>query len=217
MMQHLQTDILISATPQQIWDVLIIIGVSIVGLIKEDFRDKHILLPYDMLIYKEYWRIITSGFVHGNTTHLLLNSMTFFFFSFMVEVKIGHLEFAVLYLASLLISNAFVVLRYYNDTGYDGSLGASGAISGVVLAAVMLNPHLTFGIPIVSDYLPFLTLPAYIAAGIYILYTTISMFLPINHTINHLAHLTGACAGIALSFLLKPGLYDFLVESFKYV
>ncbi|MEL6696897.1 MAG: rhomboid family intramembrane serine protease [Bacteroidota bacterium] len=197
--------------------LVLITGVSIWGLLREDFRDKHTLLPYDMLVYKEYWRMVTSGFVHGNTTHLLLNGITLFFFSFMVEAKIGHLEFAILYLASLLISNGFVVLRYYNDTTYEGSLGASGAISGIVLAAVMMNPHLTFGIPILSDYLPFLTLPAYLAAGIYILYTLISMFLPVKQSINHLAHLTGALAGVGLSFLLKPGLYDFLVESFKYI
>ncbi|MEM9897741.1 MAG: rhomboid family intramembrane serine protease [Bacteroidota bacterium] len=197
--------------------LIILLGISIWGLIKEDFRDKLILVPYDMMIYKEYWRIFTSGFVHGNINHMLLNGITYFFFAFLVEARMGHWQFAALFVASLLISNGFVVWRYYQDSSYEGTLGASGAISGIVLGAVLLNPHLTFGIPIISDFLPFLTLPAYMAAGIYILYSAISIFLPVKQTINHLAHLTGALAGIGLSFLLKPGLLGLLEESFRYV
>lgn len=194
--------------------MLLTVVVSILGLINEHFRDKNLLVPYDTLVYKEYWRVFTSGFVHGNPMHLMMNMVTFFFFSFMLEHRLGHVEFAALYLSSLIVSNLMVLLRYRNDSSYEGSLGASGAISGVVLASVICTPYLKFGFPIISEMYPVLTLPAYVVAGGYVIFSLVFALVPNKMKVNHDAHFWGSVAGIVLVFLLKPGLIVYLERYF---
>jgi membrane associated rhomboid family serine protease len=181
-------------------------AISIWGLINEDLRDKHTLVPYDMIMYKEYYRLLTSGWMHGNVMHLLFNMTTFLFFGFMLEYRLGHWQFALLYLLGLLLSNLIPTFRYRRDTGYEGSVGASGAIAAVVLSAVICNPYLKFGIPILSTEFPILQLPGYIAAAAFVLYSLyFSIRKPLQSQVNHDAHFWGAIAGIGLTFLLKPG------------
>lgn len=181
------------------------IGVSILGLLNENIRDKHTLVPYDMIMYKEYHRMLTSGWMHGNVMHLLFNMITFLFFGFMLEYRLGHWEFGVLYVAGMLVGNLIPTIRFRDDTSYEGSVGASGAISAVVLSAVICNPYLKFGIPFLSDQFPVLQLPSFIAAGGFILYSLYASIRQSSESqVNHDAHLWGALAGIALTFLLKP-------------
>ncbi|MCI4671633.1 MAG: rhomboid family intramembrane serine protease [Bacteroidia bacterium] len=194
---------------------ILTLAISILGLINENFRDKNLLVPYDTLVYKEYWRILTSGFIHGNGMHLLMNMITFFFFSFMLEHRIGHGQFALLYFASLVISNLMVLIRYRKDTAYEGSLGASGAISGVVLASVICAPYLKFGFPVISEMYPILTLPAYVVAGAYVIFSLVFTLVPNKMKVNHDAHFWGSLAGIILVFILKPGLLVYLERYFN--
>lgn len=189
---------------------LLILGISILGLVNEDFRDRHLLLPYDMLVYKEYWRLLTSGFIHGSVAHLSLNMVTFFFFSFILEHRLGHWQFFVFFILALILSNLAVVLRYRQDTAYEGSLGASGAISAVVLGTIICNPYLQFGLPFVSELYPWFTVPGYIVGLLYIVYSLVSMFRKKPMRVNHDAHFWGAIAGIVLTFVLKPNVWTVL-------
>ena len=189
---------------------IITIITSIIGFNRESFLDKHILLPYDMILYKEYWRVITSGFIHGNTFHLVLNMVTYYFFAFMLEHRLGHWEFAVLYISGLMISNIATTLWYKNDTAFDGSLGASGAISAIVLSAVICNPYLKFGLPVLSEMFPILQLPGYVIAAAYLIYSLVNSLRKTELPINHVAHLWGAIAGIIMTFTLKPAVVDVL-------
>ncbi|MEO0895832.1 MAG: rhomboid family intramembrane serine protease [Bacteroidota bacterium] len=193
---------------------IITLIVSIIALVNENFKDKMLLIPYDTVMYKEYWRVLTSGFVHGNIHHLLMNMITFFFFSFMLEHKIGHWQFGTLYFASLLISNGMVMLRYHKDSAYEGTLGASGAISGVVLATVLVAPYLKVGLPVISEMFPILTLPAMIVAFGYLLFSLVFTIVPNKMKVNHDAHFWGAFAGVILAFCLKPGLMMILERYF---
>lgn len=190
--------------------LIIIVGISIWGLLDEDFKDKHILIPYDMLVYKEYWRIITSGFIHGNSLHLMFNMGTFYFFAFILEHRLGHWQFLLLYFLGLILSNLAVVIRHKNDTAYEGTLGASGAISAVVLSTTICNPYLKFGLPYISEVWPVFQLPGFVVAFAFIVYSLANMFRKTEMDINHAAHLWGALAGIALTFILKPGVIDLL-------
>ncbi|MEL6676836.1 MAG: rhomboid family intramembrane serine protease [Bacteroidota bacterium] len=184
--------------------LVITVGLSIWGFKEENFLDKHLLIPYDMLAYKEYWRIITSGFIHGNALHLTMNMVTFYFFAFMLEHRLGHWQFGVLYFLGLFLSNVAVSLKHMKNPSFEGSLGASGAISALVLSAVICNPFLKFGFPIISEMWPILYIPGYILATIYVLYSFINSLRNKEMRVNHDAHLWGALAGIALTFALKP-------------
>lgn len=185
---------------------LLTIGASIWALLDENVKDRHVLIPYDMILYKEYWRLITSAFIHGNYTHLVFNMITFYFFAFMLEDRMGHWQFAVLYFGGLLISQLAVTLIYRSDTAFEGSVGASGAISALVLGAALGNPYLSFGIPMLTDVWPMMQLPGYVLGIGFIIYSLVNALRKQETTINHHAHLWGALAGILLVFLLKPDL-----------
>ena len=189
---------------------ILTIGLSIWALLNEDFKDKLLLIPYDMLMYKEYWRLLTSGFIHGNPLHLSMNIVSFYFFAFILEHRIGHWQFLVLYLLGMLISNIATTIRYKNDTSFEGSLGASGAISAIILSAVIVNPYLNFGLPILTDLFPFLQLPGYIIAIIFLIYSLINSFRTTQMQINHVAHFWGAFSGILLTFMIKPKVVDII-------
>jgi membrane associated rhomboid family serine protease len=178
--------------------------ISLLAFWREDLRDRSLLVPYDAITYREYWRLISSGFIHGHGIHLSFNMVTLLFFGSLLEHRMGHGAFLLLYVSGLLISNIGVTLRYRQDTSYEGTLGASGAISAVVLGVVMLNPFLRIGLPVISDLWPILTAPAWIMGVVYLAYTFVSMFLPRRLPINHDSHWWGAVAGILLTILLKP-------------
>ncbi|MEM7657870.1 MAG: rhomboid family intramembrane serine protease [Bacteroidota bacterium] len=190
--------------PVSLTILFLTLAVSIVALLKEDVRDRLILIPYDMLIYKEYWRLLTAGFIHGNYLHLTFNLTTFYFFAFMLEHRIGHWQFGVLYLAGMLISHLATTVAFRNDSSFEGSLGASGGISALVLAAAFANPYLKFGLPIISTTWPALQLPGYLIGIAYLLYSLVNVFRKSELRLNHQAHLWGAVSGILLIFLLKP-------------
>jgi membrane associated rhomboid family serine protease len=139
--------------------------------------------------------------------HLAFNLLTLFFFSFVLERKLGSGALALIYGLGLLISQGATALRYLRDSGYEGSVGASGAISALVLSAILLQPHLHFGLPWLSERFPFLQLPAPVVGGVYLLYSFVSIFLPprLQFQVNHMAHFSGALAGLLLTLLLRPG------------
>lgn len=189
---------------------ILTIGLSVWALLNEDFKDKLLLIPYDMLMYKEYWRLLTSGFIHGNPLHLSMNIVSFYFFAFILEHRIGHWQFLVLYILGMLISNIATSIRYKNDTSFEGSLGASGAISAIILSAVIVNPYLNFGLPILTDLFPVLQLPGYIIAIVFLIYSLANSFRTTQMQINHVAHFWGAFSGIFLTFMIKPKVVDIL-------
>jgi len=189
---------------------ILTLGLSVWALIHEDLKDKFLLVPYDMIMYKEYWRLLTSGFIHGNPLHLSMNMVSYYFFAFILEHRMGHWQFFLLYILGLAISNIATTLKYKDDTSFEGSLGASGAISAVILSAVIVNPYLNFGIPVLTNIFPFLQIPGYMIAAAFLLYSMVNSFRKSQIQINHVAHFWGAIAGIALTFIIKPRVVDII-------
>jgi membrane associated rhomboid family serine protease len=200
---------------------LVIIGlttlVSLVAFWRDDLQDRHVLVPYDAITYREYWRLLSSGFIHGNGIHLGFNMITLLFFGSLLEHRLGHGAFLLLYVVGLAISSGGVTLRYRQDTSYEGTLGASGAVSAVVLGVIILNPFLRFGLPILSDLWPLLTAPAWVVGVMYLSFTLVSMFLPRRLPINHDSHWWGAMAGILMTVLLKPQALQIMQQVWKQV
>src|ERR1700744_2058221 len=100
--------------------------ITFIAFYNDDFYDRLILQPYNVSRGKYVYTLITSGFIHADWMHLLFNMMTYFFFAFTLETKIGHWQFGVLYMVSLVLSDIPSVLKHKNDLWYR-SLGASGA------------------------------------------------------------------------------------------
>lgn len=198
--------------PSQVSAALIIfvatIVVSLIGLFSAPrLIDRSLFRPYWLLRKQQYSTVISSGLVHADLMHLIFNMMTFYFFAFPLERYIGTVRFAVLYLAGLLVSHAGTYYKQRNNPEY-ACLGASGAISAVLFAAIVYFPNQSlFIIPIPVP------IPAPLFAVGYLAYTWYASRHP-HGRINHDAHLGGALTGLVFVALTDPDAYRDLLRSF---
>jgi len=156
----------------------------------------------------EWYRLITSGFVHANQFHLLFNMVTLYFFGRLVESYLGTWPFVILYFGSELAANLLTLALKRWQRGYS-SLGASGAISGVLLSGCLFQPFSKiFIMPIPIG------IPAFIYAVFYIGYSTFQVRDDVRDGIAHEAHLGGALAGIVFTLLFQPGVLQTFVAQF---
>ena len=171
--------------------LILIVVVSALGLTAApNIIERNLLRPFRVVKNGEYSTLITCGFVHADFMHLLLNCITLYFFGPPLEMTIGTPLFVALYFVTLVVSSAGTVYKQRNNPDY-ASLGASGAINGVLFAFVVYYPMtemIIFPIPI--------PLPATIFALAYLAYTIWSSKQS-RGRINHDAHLDGALTGIA--------------------
>jgi membrane associated rhomboid family serine protease len=186
---------------------LITIVLSLIGLFRSPkLIDRSLFRPYWLLRRKQYATVVTSGFVHADLMHLIFNMMTFYFFAFALERYIGGVRFTILYFAGLAISHAGTWYKQRNNPEY-ASLGASGAISAVLFAAIVFFPDQSlFIIPIPVP------IPAPLFALGYLAYTWYASKHP-HGRINHDAHLGGALTGLAFVALTEPGAYGYLLRN----
>lgn len=184
------------------------IVISLIGLFSSPkLIDSSLFRPYWFLRRKQYSTVIMSGFVHADLMHLIFNMMTFYFFAFPLERYIGSTRLVVLYLAGLLISHAGTYYKQRNNPEY-ACLGASGAISAVLFAAIVYFPDQSlFIIPIPVP------IPAPLFAVGYLAYTWYASKHP-HGRINHDAHLGGALTGLAFVALTEPRAYQYLLRNF---
>jgi membrane associated rhomboid family serine protease len=180
------------------------VAISLLAFYNDELYNKLILQPYNVSKGKYVYTLITSGFIHADWMHLLFNMMTFFFFAFQLEAKIGHWQFGLLYMVSLVLSDLPSVAKHKKDFWYR-SLGASGAISAVVFSYIMFNPF-------DSLYIMFLPIPipAILFGALYLVYCSYASKKGIGN-INHDAHFFGALSGLILTIILIPhSAHDFI-------
>jgi membrane associated rhomboid family serine protease len=179
---------------------------SLAGLYaKPQIIERSLFRPYWFLRRKQYDTIVTSGFVHADLPHLIFNMVTFWFFAFPLERQIGPVRFAVLYFLALAVSDLGTYFKHRIDPQY-ASLGASGAISAVLFAAIVYFPWMKlFIIPIP------LPIPAPLFAVGYVAYSWYSA-RQARGRINHDAHLGGALFGLLFVLLTDPAAFGQLLR-----
>ena len=161
---------------------------------------------------KEYFRILGHAVLHVDWTHLIFNMITLYFFGEFVEeaMKVifnhGKLIFILLYILAAVISSLPSIAKHKNDHWYN-SVGASGAVSAVLFAGILLNPTMKliiFPIPI--------PLPGYVLGLGYLIF---SHYMSKRNTdnINHDAHITGAVFGFFFPLILEPKLFNLFLEN----
>ncbi|MBA4743966.1 MAG: rhomboid family intramembrane serine protease [Muricauda sp.] len=145
-------------------------------------------------------RMVTSGFLHVDISHLFLNMFTLYFFAPVVISWFGSIKFLIIYLVSL-IAGSLLALFFHKDEPYYSAVGASGAVMGVLYAAILLNPDMQLGIMFIP-----IPLPAYVLGIAYLLYSIWGMKSRMGN-IGHTAHFGGAIGGYATTLLFKPELF----------
>jgi membrane associated rhomboid family serine protease len=173
------------------------IVISLLAFSNDNLFDKLILHPYDVSRGKNVYTLITSGFIHNDYMHLFFNMLSYFFFAFQLEATLGHWQFALLYMVSLILSDLPSVIKHKNDLWYR-SLGASGAISAVVFGAILFNPLGKMTILILP-----IPMPAVLFGVLYLVYCSYASKRG-QDNINHDAHLFGALSGVMITILLVP-------------
>lgn len=158
---------------------------------------KFMLHPYTVSKGKNLYTFITSGLIHADYMHLFFNMFTFLFFAFSLERMMGHWQFGLLYLVSLILSDIPSVIKHKHHFWYN-SLGASGAISAVLFSYILFEPLTTIGVM-------FIPMPALVFAVLYLVY---SWYMAKNakDNIGHDAHFFGAITGLIFTVIFVPGI-----------
>lgn len=200
--------------------ILIAINViiSLIGFSNRDFMRQLIMWPYGVKRQKQYYRMVSSGFLHADYMHLFFNMFTLYFFGTNLEyiftqLHLGHeTAYLLLYFLALIVSDFPSYLKHRDDPGYH-SLGASGAVSAVVFAVILFNP---WGAIYIYGAIKISSL---VYAVLYIIYC-IYMGKQSSDNINHDAHLWGALFGLVFAILLvafmNPQAFDLIIEQLKH-
>lgn len=141
----------------------------------------------------EQLRMFTSGFLHADLMHFAFNMYTLYIFAPVVITFMNGFGFFVLYIISLFAGSLLTYSFHKNDYSYR-SIGASGAVTGIVYAAILLAPSMQIWF-----------LPSYIFGIGYLLYSIYGMKAK-NDNIGHTSHFGGAIGGYLYTIVLNPNM-----------
>ncbi len=176
-----------------IWGLILITSlISFLGLQKGKIFEQY---KYNVGAVKngEYYRLLSSGFLHGDFMHLFFNMFSLYLFSGVIFHYFSTTEFLLIYFGSVLAGNIFTQFIFKNKNYYS-AIGASGGVAGIIFASVMLDPaavNINF-------------LPGYLFGALYFGYSVYMLTKNgIGDGIGHAAHLGGAIFGMLYCVALK--------------
>ena len=192
--------------------ILVSIGLSWYAWQNPSLLDKWVFNPVRVSKYNEYYRFITSGFIHADVGHLIFNMFSLYFFGEAMEMFLGGyfgsngtIYYLLLFLAGIVVSDIPTFLKHRNNSNYN-SLGASGGVSALLFAFILLAP-----LQKVCLYFA-ICVPGFIFGGIYMAYSFYESRQN-RGRVNHDAHLYGALFGIVfMAFLLPESIPNFISQ-----
>lgn len=194
--------------------IAITVFISITTMENDTLKNKLMFNAYMINNRKEWYRFFSSGLIHADFMHLGFNMFALYMFGKGVETIYGYddvfgakgpLFFILLYVGGLALSSLYSYEKN-KDNIYYNALGASGAVSAVVFAFIILNPTSRIGLM----FLP-IKIPAYIFG---VLFLAIEYYLGKRGQTNigHDAHFWGAIYGVAFTLILKPSLFTYFIN-----
>ena len=170
--------------------------------------DKMKFNAYAIQRYKQWYRFFTYGFVHANWMHLIFNLYVLWAFGKIVLVffnyyfgNLANLYFLGLYIPAIALSSVWDFFRHRDDAYYN-AVGASGAVSAVVFASIILYPQGKMGLLFIP-----VMIPSWIFGGLYLTYTIVMSKKQMDN-IGHDAHFWGAIYGIVFTLITVPYAFD---------
>lgn len=172
--------------------------VSIKGFNDTAFFDRY-KFNISAILAGQKERTVTSGFLHVDLSHLFFNMFTLYFFADVVIQWLGPGKFIGIYFVSLIAGSLLAIFFHKNEPQYS-AVGASGAVTGILYAAILLQP----GMDLYLMFIP-IPIPAYVVGIGYLLYSIYGMKSRLGN-IGHTAHFGGAIGGFAMTLLFMPDL-----------
>jgi membrane associated rhomboid family serine protease len=180
----------------------ITIGVSFLTWNRPELFSKLMMNPYQISHRQQYYRFVTSGFIHKDHMHLFFNMFSFYFFGRPVEQifnmvfgPLGNIYFIAFYIIAIVVSDMPSYFKHRNDHRYN-SLGASGAIAAVIFVYIIFQPLSKMCILVIC-------MPGFILGALYIIFSYYQG-RKANDNINHDAHLYGALFGLLFCVVFYP-------------
>ncbi|MFE3872564.1 rhomboid family intramembrane serine protease [Flavobacterium sp. ZS1P70] len=183
----------------------ILIGIIVANVLMsyKGFNDLSFFRKYEFHVGSiragEQIRMFSSGFLHADFPHLIFNMLTLYFFAPVVIEYLGDFSFALIYIGSLIFGSLLTMLLHKNDYSYR-AVGASGAVTGVLYSAILLQPDMMLGLFFV------IPIPAYLFGILYLMYSIYGMKAK-NDNIGHTAHFGGAIGGYMITLIKDPQLF----------
>lgn len=187
------------------------VGISLYTMGQSSLLYGFMMNPYMITHRGQYYRLVTSGFIHKDHMHLLFNMFSFYFFGTQLEYiftyifgGLGEVYFIALYILGIIVSDVPTLLKHRNNHSYN-SLGASGAVSAVIFGCILFQPLqdiCLYGV---------LCFPGFILGSIYLIYSYMSAKKS-RDGINHDAHLYGALFGIVFCIVIYPDSVRIFIE-----
>lgn len=187
--------------------ILIILtsGISIYAWSNQNLLDRWVFHPFSISKRNQWYRFVTSGFLHADWTHLFFNMLSLYFFGEAVErvfianfgYEAGLALYLLVYLGGMIIADIPTYIKHRKDFDYR-ALGASGAVSAIIFSGILFNP--------LSGICPFFIfcMPGFIFGFIYLIYSYYEA-QRMRGAINHSAHFYGAVYGFIISLFLVEG------------
>lgn len=185
--------------------ILVTVVVSYKGFKDHFFFEKYEFGVDKVRLYRDYKRLVTSGFLHVNWMHLIFNMLALYFFAGTLSRALDPFQFLLIYFTSLIGGNLLSLLIYKNQGDYT-SVGASGAVCGAIFANIALDPNATIMFFIIP-------MRGWIFGLLYIGFTIYGVRSK-RDNIGHEAHLGGAMIGMLLAICLEP---DALMQNYIYI
>lgn len=194
--------------------VIIIIAVNVLFSLKGfndyNFFQRYKFQPAPIIQNKQYDRLLTSGFLHVDYIHLFLNMYVLYVFSGIViqffagvmgdNPTMGTVMFVIIYLASIIGGNLLALFFQKNNPGYS-AVGASGGVSGILFASIVVFPQMMLGIFFV------IPMPAWLFAILYLGYSVYGVQKQLGN-VGHEAHLGGAIVGLVAPIIFYPEIFS---------
>jgi len=175
--------------------IAVTVACSLFGFGNRGFVERFIFSPRQVLAGKEYYRLVTSAFLHANFNHLLMNMISLYFFGSALELSVGPWQFLFIY-AMAIIGGSLLSLWLHRNHEYR-ALGASGGVCGVVFSYIALNPNGTIYFHL------FIPMPAWVYGILFLVGSFIALRRQ-RDNVGHDAHLGGAIIGLWTTGALQP-------------
>ncbi len=199
--------------------IFLTVAVSIVCFGNRNLASRLSMNPYAVWHRREWWRLLTHGFVHADYTHLLVNMFVLWSFGALMErifkiqefagvISDAYLTYFLLYFGGMVAASLYDLFKRRDDPRYT-SIGASGAVSAVVFASIFFQP---LGMIYFFGVIP---IPGIVFGVLYLLYERWSARRE-GDRINHYAHIFGAVYGFVFPLLMSPSLIHVFLQGFRF-